>query len=323
MRRPCVYFVLPCYNEEKCLEKTYEQLRSKCLNLLSKKKISKKSRILFVDDGSKDNTWRLIVDLGKKHSDVIGLKLAHNVGHQNALYAGLIYASGFSDVTVSMDADLQDNLSVVDGFIEKFYEGYEIVYGVRGSRKSDTGFKRFTAQTFYKAMKTLGVDLVYNAADCRLMSKRAVKQLGEYSEVNLFLRGIVPLIGLKTTTVSYKRDKRVAGESKYPFKKMLNFAWDGVTSFSVKPIRMVLSLGIIVFVLSVIVMLYALIMWLIGQTVSGWTFTICSIWLVAGIQMISIGLIGEYIGKIYAETKRRPRFFIEKTLTEGKVKNNE
>lgn len=323
MKRPCIYFVLPCYNEEKCLEKTYEQLHSKRLKLLSKKKISDESRIMFVDDGSKDDTWRLIVDLGRKHSDIIGLKLAHNVGHQNALYAGLVYASGLSDATISMDADLQDNLNVVDGFVEKFYEGYEIVYGVRGSRKSDTGFKRFTAQTFYKMMKTLGVDLVYNAADCRLMSRRAVRQLGEYSEVNLFLRGIVPLIGLKTTTVSYERDKRVAGESKYPLKKMLSFAWDGVTSFSVKPIRMVLSLGIIVFVLSVIVMLYALVMWLIGQTVSGWTFTICSIWLVAGIQMVSIGLIGEYIGKIYAETKRRPRYFIEKTLTEGKVRENE
>lgn len=323
MKRPCIYFVLPCYNEEKCLEKTYEQLHSKRLELLSKEKISDESRILFVDDGSKDDTWRLIVDLGRKHSDIIGLKLAHNVGHQNALYAGLVYASGLSDATISMDADLQDNLNVVDGFVEKFYEGYEIVYGVRGSRKSDTGFKRFTAQTFYKMMKALGVDLVYNAADCRLMSRRAVRQLGEYSEVNLFLRGIVPLIGLKTTTVSYKRDKRVAGESKYPLKKMLSFAWDGVTSFSVKPIRMVLSLGIIVFVLSVIVMLYALVMWLIGQTVSGWTFTICSIWLVAGIQMVSIGLIGEYIGKIYAETKRRPRYFIEKTLTEGKVRENE
>ena len=254
---------------------------------------------------------------------MVGLKLAHNVGHQNALYAGLVYTQGLSDATISMDADLQDNLSVVDGFIEKYYEGYEIVYGVRGSRKSDTGFKRFTAQTFYKVMRILGVDLVYNAADCRLMSKRAVKQLGEYLEVNLFLRGIVPLIGLKATAVSYRRDKRVAGESKYPLRKMLNFAWDGVTSFSVKPIRMVLSLGIIVFIVSVVVMIYALAMWLIGQTVSGWTFTICSIWLVAGIQMMSIGLIGEYIGKTYAETKRRPRYYIEKTLTEGKVRENE
>ena len=323
MKKPCVYFVLPCYNEEKCLEETYNQLRGKCLELLSKKRISDKSKILFVDDGSMDNTWGLIVGLGKRFGDVVGLKLAHNVGHQNALLAGLLYASKFADATISMDADLQDNLSVVDGFLRKYIDGYEIVYGVRGSRKTDTKFKRFTAQTFYKMMKMLGVDLVYNAADCRLMSRRAVKQLGEYTEVNLFLRGVVPLIGLKSTTESYQRDKRIAGESKYPLKKMMSLAWDGVTSFSVKPIRMVLSLGIIVFVLSVIVMLYALIVWMIGRTVSGWTFTICSIWLVAGIQMISIGLIGEYVGKIYAETKRRPRYFIEKTLKEGKVKENE
>ena len=323
MKRPCVYFVLPSYNEEKCLLETYERLHYKCAELLSEKKISERSKILFVDDGSGDNTWGLIEGLGKKHNDVVGVKLARNVGHQNALYAGLMYAGDFSDITISMDADLQDNLSVVDGFIEKYYDGYEVVYGVRGSRKSDTGFKRFTAQAFYKMMKVLGVDLVYNAADCRLMSKRAVKQLGEYSEINLFLRGIVPLIGLNATTVEYRRDKRVAGESKYPLKKMLNLAWDGVTSFSVKPIRMVLSLGVIVFVLSVIVTLYALIMWGIGQTVSGWTFTICSIWLVAGIQMVSIGLIGEYIGKIYAETKRRPRYFIEKILTNRKVEENE
>ena len=318
-----MYFVLPCYNEEKCLRETFKRLHEKYLKLVSQKKISEKSRILFIDDGSKDHTWKLIMEFGKEHDDVIGLKLAHNVGHQNALYAGLIYASGYSDATISMDADLQDNLSVVDGFIERYYDGYEIVYGVRGSRKSDTGFKRFTAQAFYKMMKTLGVELIYNAADCRLMSKRAVKQLGEYTEINLFLRGIVPLIGLKSTTVSYQRDKRVAGESKYPLKKMMSFAWDGVTSFSVKPIRMVLSLGIIVFVLSVIVMLYALIMWIIGQTVNGWTFTICSIWLVAGIQMVSIGLIGEYVGKIYAETKRRPRYFVEKRIIDGKVEENE
>ena len=322
MRRPCIYFVLPCYNEEKCLRRTCKYLCDKSSELVSKKLISKKSKILFVDDGSKDNTWDLIVELGKKYNNVSGLKLAHNVGHQNALYAGLIYAGGCSDATISMDADLQDNLSVVNGFMEKYYEGYEIIYGVRGSRKSDTRFKRFTAQTFYKMMRALGVDLVYNAADCRLMSKRAVKQLGEYSEINLFLRGIVPLIGLKATAVSYQRDKRIAGKSKYPLKKMLNFAWDGVTSFSVKPIRMILSLGFIVFVLSIIVMLYALVMWMSGQTVNGWTFTICSIWLVAGIQMVSIGLIGEYIGKIYAETKRRPRFFIEKILIEGKVDDN-
>lgn len=315
-----MYFVLPCYNEEKCLERTYESLNGEYDKLLGGGEISAKSRIVFVDDGSKDKTWSIIEKLSK-NKNAVGVKLAHNVGHQNALLSGLLYAGDFADATISMDADLQDNLSVVDGFLKKYADGYEVVYGVRSSRETDTGFKRFTAQTFYKMMRMLGVDLVYNAADCRLMSKRAVKQLGNYSEINLFLRGIVPLIGLKSTTVSYKRDKRVAGESKYPLKKMLSFAWDGVTSFSVKPIRMVLALGVIVFLLSMIVMLYALIVWATGQTVSGWTFTICSIWLVAGIQMISLGLIGEYIGKIYAETKRRPRYFIETIIEEGESRN--
>lgn len=318
MSKPIVYFVLPCYNEEECLKKTYKSLDEKYNKLLKGGEMSVKSRIVFVDDGSKDGTWSIIEKLSR-NKNVIGVKLAHNVGHQNALLAGLLYASDFADATISMDADLQDNLSVVDGFLKEYADGREIVYGVRGSRETDTGFKRFTAETFYKMMRLLGVDLVYNAADCRLMSKRAVKQLGNYSEINLFLRGIVPLIGLKSTTVSYKRGKRVAGESKYPLRKMLNFAWDGVTSFSVKPIRLVLSLGVIVFLLSMAVMLYALIVWAIGQTVSGWTFTICSIWLVAGIQMISLGLIGEYIGKIYAETKRRPRYFIEKIIKEGDI----
>lgn len=315
-----MYFVLPCYNEEKCLERTYESLNGEYDKLLGGGEISAKSRIVFVDDGSKDKTWSIIEKLSK-NKNAVGVKLAHNVGHQNALLSGLLYAGDFADATISMDADLQDNLSVVDGFLKKYADGYEVVYGVRSSRETDTGFKRFTAQTFYKMMRMLGVDLVYNAADCRLMSKRAVKQLGNYSEINLFLRGIVPLIGLKSTMVSYKRDKRVAGESKYPLKKMLSFAWDGVTSFSVKPIRMVLALGVIVFLLSMIVMLYALIVWATGQTVSGWTFTICSIWLVAGIQMISLGLIGEYIGKIYAETKRRPRYFIETIIEEGESRN--
>lgn len=315
-----MYFVLPCYNEEKCLERTYESLNGEYDKLLGGGEISAKSRIVFVDDGSKDKTWSIIEKLSK-NKNAVGVKLAHNVGHQNALLSGLLYAGDFADATISMDADLQDNLSVVDGFLKKYADGYEVVYGVRSSRETDTGFKRFTAQTFYKMMRMLGVDLVYNAADCRLMSKRAVKQLGNYSEINLFLRGMVPLIGLKSTTVSYKRDKRVAGESKYPLKKMLSFAWDGVTSFSVKPIRMVLALGVIVFLLSMIVMLYALIVWATGQTVSGWTFTICSIWLVAGIQMISLGLIGEYIGKIYAETKRRPRYFIETIIEEGESRN--
>ncbi len=322
MLKPIIYFVLPCYNEEKCLEKTCKDLSSRMDGLIKKKEISPKSKIVFVDDGSKDATWSVIMALAGKYDDVVGVKLAHNVGHQNALLAGLIYASDYADAVISMDADLQDNLGVIDGFLEKYKEGYEVVYGVRGSRETDSAFKRWTAQTFYKVMRAMGVELVYNAADCRLMSKRAVKQLANYSEVNLFLRGVVPLIGLKSTTVTYHRDKRVAGESKYPLRKMLSFAWDGITSFSVKPIRMVLAVGLIVFILSLFVMLYALVVWATGQTVSGWTFTICSIWLVAGIQMMSIGLIGEYIGKVYAETKRRPRYFIEQVTNDEKGEMN-
>ncbi|MBQ9018134.1 glycosyltransferase family 2 protein [Candidatus Saccharibacteria bacterium] len=314
MKTPVIYFVLPCYNEEECLKNTYDRLNKKYDTLIADSLIDKKSRIVFVDDGSKDKTWQIIGKLASLNENTVGIKLAHNVGHQSALLAGLLFSKDYSDATISMDADLQDNLNVVDGFMKAYNDGNEIVYGVRGSRKTDTAFKRGTAQVFYKIMRSLGVDLVYNAADCRLMSKKALEQLAEYPEVNLFLRGLVPLIGLNSTTVEYERDKRIAGESKYPLKKMISFAWDGVTSFSVKPIRLVLGLGVLVSILSFVVMIYALVRWAIGQTVDGWAFTICSIWLVAGIQMISLGLIGEYIGKIYAETKRRPRYFIEKVI---------
>ena len=317
MKKPCVYFVLPCYNEEKCLLTTCDRLEEKINQLLEQKIIKTQSRIVFIDDGSKDDTWSIMSGLHNKYSNVIGVKLAHNVGHQNALLAGLLYAADYADAIISMDADLQDNISVIDGFLEEYSKGNEIVYGVRNSRKKDSAFKRLTAEGFYKMMQKMGVELVFNSADCRLMSKRAVKQLGEYSEVNLFLRGIVPLIGLNSSSVEYERDERIAGESKYPLKKMLSFAWDGVTSFSVKPIKLVLFLGFAVLLLSVIIMCYAVIMWINGQTVNGWTFTICSIWLVAGIQMIAIGLIGEYIGKIYAETKKRPRYFIETIIKKG------
>lgn len=312
MKTPILYFVLPCYNEEQCLKESYRQLSKKVADLVKKKDISIKSKIVFVDDGSRDRTWEIIDELSDNNSDVVGVKLAHNVGHQNALLAGLMYAKEHADISISMDADLQDDLSVADGFLQKYKEGYEIVYGVRSDRKTDSWFKRTSAQMFYKFMRMLGVDVVYNSADCRLMTRRAMEQLGEYDEVNLFLRGIIPLIGLKSDTVEYERNKRLAGESKYPLKKMLNFAWDGITSFSIRPIRLVLSIGVVVFLLSVIMMIYALIARILGNVVDGWTFVVCSIWLVGGIEMISIGLIGEYVGKIYAETKRRPRYFIEK-----------
>lgn len=322
-KRPTIYFVLPCYNEEECLKDTFGTLSKKINTLIKKEIISKNSRIVFVDDGSKDSTWAIIDELSAKDQLVLGVKLAHNVGHQNALLAGLIYAHDKSDATISMDADLQDDISVIDGFLEKFSEGCEVVYGVRDNRDTDSFFKRNTAQVFYKIMRSLGVNVVYNSADCRLMSRRAVECLADYTEVNLFLRGIVPLIGLKNDIVTYKRNKRTAGESKYPLKKMMNFACDGVTSFSIKPIRLVFSFGMITLFLSIAIMIYSLIVWALGNTVSGWTFTICSIWLVAGIQMVSLGLIGEYIGKIYAETKRRPRFVIECTTNDNdeEVKN--
>ena len=321
MKYPILYVVVPCYNEEKCLDETTKRLVKKLADLVSEKKIDQSSAVVYVDDGSKDKTWKKIVEL--KNDNVIGIKLSRNRGHQNALLAGLMYAKEHADVVISMDADLQDDINAIDKMIEKYSEGYEVVYGVRSERKKDTFFKRCTAQGFYKVMNAMGAEVIYNSADYRLMSKRALNELANYKEVNLFLRGIVPLIGLKWTTVSYSRAERFAGESKYPLKKMLSFAWDGITSFSVKPLRMILLLGIIVCLLSFIVLIYSLIQHICGNTVDGWTFTVCSIWIVGGLEMACIGLIGEYIGKIYSETKGRPRFFVEEIhYSNGKEKKN-
>jgi len=247
-----------------------------------------------------------------------GVNLSRNRGHQNALLAGLMTAVNYADMIVSMDADLQDDINAVDGMVDAYHEGYEVVYGVRSKRDTDTFFKRFTAEGFYKVMKALGVDIVFNHADYRLMSRRAVEGLAQFSEVNLFLRGIVPQIGYKWTTVTYERAERFAGESKYPLKKMLAFAADGITSFSVKPIRLVLSAGVVVFIVSLLMLLYALIAKLTGNTSAGWTSLMGSIWLIGGIQLLSLGVVGEYIGKIYNETKRRPRFIIESVLNSDK-----
>lgn len=309
MSCPVLYVVVPCYNEEKCLRETTKRLSNKIDVLVKKGKVKVGSRIVYVDDGSKDKTWDLICRLN--NSFVVGLKLAHNRGHQNALLAGLMYAKEHADVVVSMDADLQDDINAVDEMLDKYSDGYEIVYGVRSERKKDSFFKKHTAQMFYKIMKLMGAEVIYNSADYRLMSRRALDELSRYEEVNLFLRGIVPLIGLKWTTVLYSRGERFAGESKYPLKKMLNFAWDGITSFSVKPLRIILTLGVVVFTLSLVVLIYSVVQHFCGNTVDGWTFIICSIWIVGGLEMACIGLIGEYIGKIYAESKHRPRFFIE------------
>ena len=310
-----LYIVVPCYKEQEVLPETSKRLKEKVLQLRAQGKISDKSRIMFVNDGSSDNTWPMIAELHEKEPEMFsGVNLSRNRGHQNALLAGLMTAVNYADMIVSMDADLQDDINAVDGMVDAYHEGFEVVYGVRSKRETDTFFKRFTAEGFYKVMLALGVNIVYNHADYRLMSRRVVEGLAQFKEVNLFLRGIVPQIGYKWTTVTYERAERFAGESKYPLKKMLAFAADGITSFSVKPIRLVLTAGVIVFMVSLVMLLYALVSKLMGGTTAGWTSLMGSIWLIGGIQLLSLGVIGEYIGKIYNETKARPRFIIESVL---------
>lgn len=310
-----LYIVVPCYKEQEVLPETGKRLREKVLALRAQGKISEKSRIMFVNDGSSDDTWPIIRRLHEQEPDMFsGVNLSRNRGHQNALLAGLLTAVNYADMIISMDADLQDDINAVDAMVDHYHEGYEVVYGVRSKRDTDTFFKRFTAEGFYKVMKGLGVDIVFNHADYRLMSRRAVEGLAQFGEVNLFLRGIVPQIGYRWTTVTYERAERFAGESKYPLKKMLAFAADGITSFSVKPIRMVFSLGVVVFLVSLVMLLYALIAKLTGHTSAGWTSLMGSIWLIGGIQLLSLGVVGEYVGKIYKEAKHRPRFIIESVL---------
>lgn len=313
-----LYIVVPCYKEQEVLPETSRRLREKLKALQAQGKISERSRVMFVNDGSSDETWPIISRLHEEDPDVFsGVNLSRNRGHQNALLAGLLTAVNYADMIISMDADLQDDVNAVDEMVDRYHEGYEVVYGVRSKRDTDTFFKRFTAEGFYKVMKALGVDIVFNHADYRLMSRRAVEGLAQFSEVNLFLRGIVPQIGYKWTTVTYERAERFAGESKYPLKKMLAFAADGITSFSVKPIRLVFTTGVIVFVVSLFMLLYALISKLMGHTSAGWTSLMGSIWLIGGIELLGLGIVGEYIGKIYNETKRRPRFIIESVLNKA------
>lgn len=313
-----LYVVVPCYNEEEVLTETTKQLEKKMNDLIQKKMISDKSRVMYVNDGSKDKTWELIEKMNKEHELFTGISLSRNRGHQNALLAGLMTAKEYADVVISMDADLQDDINAIDEMLEKYHNGCDIVYGVRSSRKKDTWFKKTTAQGFYKFMKLMGVDIVYNHADYRLTSRRVLEHFSDYKEVNLFLRGMFPLIGYQSDVVYYERNERFAGESKYPLKKMLNFAWDGITSFSVRPIRFILMLGIIIFVISCLMTLYCIIVKILGNAVTGWTFLACSIWMLAGVQMLSLGIIGEYIGKMYNETKARPRYIISKNLEEEK-----
>lgn len=311
MNKPILTIVVPCYNEEAVLNETIMQLTGVMNDLIEDSLVSKNSKLLFVDDGSKDQTWNMIEQECEKNSFVTGLKLAGNVGHQNALIAGLETANQYSDCVISIDADLQDDINVIKTFLEKYWEGIDIVYGVRDSRETDTFFKRNTALFFYRSMERIGIKLVPNHADFRLMSKRALDELLKYKETNLFLRGLVPLVGFSSAKVYYDRKERQAGESKYPLKKMLAFAFDGMTSFSVAPIRFVTFIGFLSVLISVLVGAYAIIQRILGHTESGWTSIVISIWFMGGLQLMGIGMIGEYIGKIYHEVKRRPRYAIE------------
>lgn len=315
-----LYLVIPCYNEEEVLPETTKRLEKKLEGLIKKKVISEKSKVMYVNDGSKDKTWELIKKINKDNSMFTGICLSRNRGHQNALVAGLLTAKEYADVVISMDADLQDDINAIDEMLEKYYDGCDIVYGVRSARKTDTFFKRVTAEGFYKFMQMMGVDVVYNHADYRLTSKKVLNNFQDYKEVNLFLRGIFPLIGYKSDKVYYERAERFAGESKYPLKKMLNFAWDGITSFSVKPLRFICTLGFVILFISIIIMIYSLVRKLTGNTIDGWTFLNISIWFIGGLQMISLGIIGEYVGKMYNETKARPRFIVAENLEEANKK---
>ena len=314
MKAKILYLVIPCYNEEQVLPETSKRLKEKLETMIAQNIIAPESRITFVDDGSKDKTWEIIAALHQQEPLFCGIKLSRNKGHQNALLAGLMTVKEKADMVISMDADLQDDINVIDQMVEKYYEGNEIVYGVRNSRKKDTIFKKMTAQGFYKFMKALGVEIVYNHADYRLMGKRALNGLEQFKEVNLFLRGIVPLVGYQSCTVEYERGERFAGESKYPLKKMLAFALEGITSFSVKPIRLITALGFLIFSISIIMLIYFLIVYLLGKTVAGWTTIVISVWAIGGLQLLAMGIIGEYIGKIYMETKARPKFIVETFL---------
>ena len=311
-----LYIVVPCYNEEAVLPETARRLRAKLESLTASERISEKSRVLFVNDGSRDSTWSIIEKLHGECPLFSGVNLSRNRGHQNALLAGLMTAKERCDMAISMDADLQDDIDAVDAMVEQYYAGCDIVYGVRSSRQKDTFFKRFTAEAFYRLMNFMGAETVFNHADYRLMSRRALEALSQYGEVNLFLRGIVPLIGFRTSVVAYERSERFAGESKYPLKKMLSFAVDGITSFSVKPIRLITTLGVLIFAVSVLCLLWLLVTKLFGHTVEGWTTLMGSVWALGGIQLLCLGILGEYIGKIYKEVKHRPRFVIDQLLND-------
>ena len=313
-----LFCVIPCYNEQEVLPTTSSLLRDKLHHLIEAGKISSDSRIIFVNDGSRDATWDIIQSLHEEDEIFQGINLSKNMGHQNALLAGLMTAKDLCDAAISLDADLQDDINAIDEMVDKFNAGCDVVYGVRSARKTDTFFKRTTAEGFYKLMDALGAKTVYNHADYRLMSRRALMGLAEFGEVNLFLRGIVPMVGYKSDVVYYERAERFAGESKYPLSKMLSFAIQGITSLSTKPIKMITGLGFFIFFVSIAVLIYSLVRHFTGNTIQGWTTTVISVWAIGGLMMISLGVIGEYIGKIYLETKNRPRFIIESYLGDEK-----
>ncbi len=314
MRGNILYIVVPCFNEEEVLPETARRLGDKLRALMNAGKISPQSRVLFVNDGSGDQTWAVITRLHRDNPLLCGLDLSRNRGHQNALLAGLMAARGRADMAISMDADLQDDVDAAGAMVDKYLAGADIVYGVRSSRKTDTFFKRTTAEAFYRLMDRLGAETVVNHADYRLMSRRALDGLAQFQEVNLFLRGIVPMIGYPTDTVEYERGERFAGQSKYPLKKMLSFALEGVTSLSVRPLRMITGLGFLVFLISLIMIVYNVVRWATGNTVAGWASLACSVWFIGGLILLSLGVIGEYLGKLYLESKDRPRFLIQEEL---------
>lgn len=311
-----LYMVIPCYNEQEVLPETSKRLKEKLSTLVKAGKIDPESRIIFVNDGSKDRTWEIIRRLHEEDPVFGGVNLSRNRGHQNALLAGLMTVKDHADMAISMDADLQDDINAIDEMVEKYLNGIDIVYGVRSSRAKDTFFKKATAEGFYKLMNTMGVNTVFNHADYRLMSKRALEGLAEFREVNLFLRGIVPMIGYSTDVIYYKRGERFAGESKYPLGKMLSFAIEGITSLSTKPIRMITFLGFFIFLVSIGILIYSLVRHFMGATIVGWTTLMVSVWAIGGLILLSLGVVGEYIGKIYLETKARPRFLIEEFLND-------
>lgn len=317
MRKNILYMVLPCYNEEEVIHETAKRMKIKLNHLIEKNKISDQSKIVFVNDGSKDSTWDIIKKLHQEEKLFSGINLTRNRGHQNALLAGLMTVKDLCDFTISMDVDLQDDIDAIDEMVDKYHQGNDIVYGVRDNRETDTRFKRNTAMLYYRILKSLGNDSIPNHADFRLMTRRALNGFAEFKEVNLFLRGLVPMIGYKSDIVYYKRNERFAGESKYPFKKMVAFAIEGITSLSVKPLRLISGVGIFSFAVSFIFAIYFIIQHFLGQTISGWASTIVSIWAIGGLQLLALGIIGEYIGKIFLETKERPRYIVQDFLNEN------